>query len=112
MRDTIITRVAELMSDMQLFATVGASPQEHDDRESAGGPNRENTADEPTQRRDEPANRWIVSSHASSRVRALLDPDHNASIYNDDASDRSGSRDIQFGLSPNAVPAGTLIPSL
>ena len=102
MRDTIITRAAELMSDMQLFATVGVSPQEHDDSESAGGPNRENTA-ELTQRRDEPANRWMRSSHTSARDHALLDHDHNASTNNDDTSDRSESRDIQFGLSPSAV---------
>ena len=44
------------MSDMQLFATVDVSPQEHDDSESAGGPNRENTA-EPTQRHDESEHR-------------------------------------------------------
>ena len=45
MRDTIITRAAELMSDMQLFATNDVSPQENNDSESAGGPNRENTAE-------------------------------------------------------------------
>jgi hypothetical protein len=102
MRDTIITRAAELMSDMQLFATVDVSPQEHDDSESAGGPNRENTA-ELTQRRDEPASRWRRSSHTSARVHALLDHDHNASTNNDDTSDRSESRGIRFGLSPSAV---------
>ena len=102
MRDTIITRAAELMSDMQLFATNDVSPQENNDSESAGGPNRENTA-ELTQRRDEPANRWMRSSHTSARDHALLDHDHNASTNNDDTSDRSESRDIQFGLSPSAV---------
>ena len=102
MRDTIITRAAELMSDMQLFATNDVSPQENNDSESAGGPNRENTA-ELTQRRDEPPNRWMRSSHTSARDHALLDHAHNASTNNDDTSDRSESRDIQFGLSPNAV---------
>ena len=102
MRDTIITRAAELMSDMQLFATNDVSPQDNNDSESAGGPNRENTA-ELTQRRDEPANRWMRSSHTSARDHALLDHDHNASTNNDDTSDRSESRDIQFGLSPSAV---------
>ena len=55
----MITRAAELMSDMQLFATVDASPQlrsDHDDSKLAHDLDRKNTA-EPTQRRDEPADR-------------------------------------------------------
>jgi len=101
MRDTMITRAAELMSDMQLFATVDASPQlrsDHDNSELARDLDREDTA-EPTQRRDEPADRWTVSSPATGY-------DHNASTYNDyndDTSDRSYGHDIHFGLSPSAL---------
>ena len=101
MRDTMITRAAELMSDMQLFATADAPPQlrsGHDDSELARDPDREDTA-EPTQRRDEPVDRWTVSSPATGH-------DHNASTYNeynDDTSDRSYGRDIHFGLSPSAL---------
>lgn len=89
------------MSDMQLFATVDASPQlrsDHDNNELARDPDREDTA-EPTQRRDEPADRWAVSSPATGY-------DHNASTYNDyndDSSDRSYGHDIHFGLSPSAL---------
>ena len=105
MRDTMITRAAELMSDMQLFATVDASPQlrsDHDDSELAQDLGRENTA-KPTQRRDEPADRWTVSSPATGHY-------HNASTDIDDNDNStptrhngSESRDIQFGLSPSAV---------
>ena len=104
MRNTMITRAAELMSDMQLFATVDVSPQlqsDHDDSESAGGPNREITA-EPTQRRDEPADRWAVSSPATGHEHSTA-TEHEHSTYNDDTSDRGYGHDIQFGLSPNAV---------
>ena len=111
MRNTMITRAAELMSDMQLFATVDVSPQlqsDHDDTKPAGGPNSEKTA-ESTQQHNDPPNRWMVSSHERAQWRAsalhaqATKHDHNASTSNNDTSDRSYSHDIRFGLSPNAV---------
>lgn len=114
MRDTLITRAAQQLSDMQLFATV-----DKDDSTLVGGkhhPNstsqpRTNSGDtksgEPAQQRDEPADRWAVRSpttrHEPDR---RVEPDASApDKYNDTAhnDDYSDDRDIRFGLSLHAL---------
>ena len=100
-RDTMITRAAELMSDMQLFATVDASPQPQSDRDDsklARGLNLDTT--EPTQQRDEPVDRWAPSSHATHYARnSPADSD-----YDDGASDHRGhDHAIHFGLHPKEL---------
>ena len=102
MRDTLITRAAEQLSDTQLFVTTDNQPR------IKGWQNPYGTkSDEPAQQCDEPVDRWAVRSpttrHEPDRQ---IEPDvsapdkHNDTAHKDNYSD---DRDIRFGLSLHAL---------
>ena len=99
MRDTTITRAAELMSDVQLFATdtVVFAPPTTQASEVVTFRDRPSN-----QQRTQPVDRWNARTTSSSSG-------HDAPTLNDNDNSTpnrrngNGVRNIQFGFSPDAV---------
>ena len=98
MRDTMITRAAERMSDMQLFATdtVVSAPPTTQASEVVAFQDRSSN-----QQRTQPADPWKArtTSSSSGHGAPTLDDNDNSTPNRHNGSDIC---DIQFGLSPNA----------
>ena len=99
MRDILVTRAAQQLSDMQLFVTTDNQPRTH---------NGDTKSDKPAQQQDLGlADRWAVRSpttrHGPDR---RIEPDASApDKYNDTAPNGNYSDDryVHFGLSPHAL---------